>query len=104
MALIRCNEVAAKPRILWIANHVNANSGFYDSNGNLVQTTGGTFTNNRGLTMTYGSSDNWSNVTNNGSEDLLILNGSSATPTVLGAGQSLNGVNFPIILMPEGTV
>lgn len=104
MALIRCNEAATKPRIFWIPNHGTAQAGFYDEDGNLVETTGGSFTNNRGLTMAYTSNDNW-NVTNAGTEDLLILNGStsSATPTVLSAGQTKNTVNFPVVLMPAGT-
>lgn len=104
MALIRTSG-AVKSGLIWVYSKAGSSekSGFYDLDGNLVETTGSTFTDKHGITMTYTSNDAV-NVTNNSGKDIKVLNyatsgTSSVTPLVIANGATENGLWSPTILM-----
>ena len=103
MALIRTNrKEESQSYLLWIGMHTTGNSAFYNLDGTLNETTGGTFSNKNGISVTYGSSDSFS-VTNHLDVPITYMTttGSAMTVTVstIAAGATAS-LTLPTLIIP----
>lgn len=101
MALIRSNKAGAgKDFIVWFGMQTSANSAFYSSDGTLLETTGGNFTNKYGISMTHGSGGAYTVTNNTGNTIICVHNDiNSGTLTTIADGQSAN-TDYPVLVIP----
>ena len=93
MALIRCGA-SGDNYIYWAGAHATANSAFVDVENNVLEVTGGTFSDKYGISVAYTSNDMFT-VTNNSGADLLFISNTNEGFT---HGIIANGANQSVML------
>lgn len=96
MALMRSGKKsAAVSTVLFCYSDITNNCAFYTADGTLLETTGGSFTDKHGISVSYVSSGNYS-ITNNTGDVIKVWSCTSGTLTTINDEQT-STVNNPII-------
>lgn len=93
MALFRCGA-SSDNYIYWAGAHATANSAFVDAEDNVLEVTGGTFSDKYGISVAYTSNDIFT-VTNNTGADLFYISNTNEGFT---HGIIANGTNQSVRL------